>query len=58
MHRLLKRFAGYVSSGEIKEMQPIPNNIFTKEELEYLWNNGRIADINNQFVAMDIDNLE
>ncbi len=51
MHRLLSRFADMVSEGEIKDLEPIPNKMFTYEELEYLWRNGYIYESNNVFYA-------
>lgn len=58
MHTLLQKYAGYCSSGEIKEMQPLPNKLFTFDELQYLFNNGYITEIDNQFIAIEASNLE
>lgn len=52
MHRLMTKFAELVSEGEIKDLEPIPNNVFTYEELEYLYTNGIIYESNNQFIAV------
>lgn len=51
MHRLLSRFAEMVSEGEIEDLKPIPNKVFTFEELEYLYNEGFIYVDNNTFYA-------
>ena len=51
MHRLLARFAELVSEGAITDLKPIPNKTFTFEELEYLYNEGRIYEDNDVFIA-------
>ena len=40
-----------VSEGEIEDMKPIPNKVFTFEELEYLYNEGYIYESSNVFYA-------
>ena len=40
-----------VSEGEIEDLKPIPNKVFTFEELEYLYNEGFIYVDNNTFYA-------
>ena len=54
MHRLLKRYAGYVSSGEVKEMEPLPM-LFSFEELQYLYFRGFITELDNKFIAVVTD---
>lgn len=48
----MSRFAELVSEGTIKDLEPIPNLTFTKEELKYLFNEGCIYEYNNQFIAV------
>ena len=54
MDSLLRRYAGYCSNGEVKEMQPLPL-LFTFEELEYLYNHGYITELGNKFIAVVTD---
>ena len=58
MHQLVRRYAGYVSAGDIKYMEPLPNKIFTFEELQHLYNNGYITEIDNKFIAVETENFE
>ena len=58
LHQLVRRFAGYVSAGDIKYMEPIPNKLLTYGELQYLYFNGFITEIDNKFVAVEVENFE
>ena len=51
MHELLKRFHGYMTSGDVEYLKPIPK-YFTFKELEYLYNEGYITVIGNEFVSV------
>lgn len=51
MHELLKKFYGYMTSGDVEYFKPLPI-VFTFKELEYLYNEGYITVIDNRFVCM------
>ena len=51
MNPLLERFVELSEKGEVRDFEPIPNNVFTFEELEFLVNHGYIYESDNRFIA-------
>lgn len=51
MNPLLERFVELSEKGEVRDFEPIPNNVFTFEELEFLFNHGYIYESDNRFIA-------
>lgn len=58
MNRLMVKFADACADGTIEDMRPIPNRMFSFEELEYLYNQGCIYEDGNRFIASIPSSLE
>lgn len=52
MHELMRKFAEGCTSGLIEDFKPIPNKMFTLDELKYLYKNCCLYESNNVFIAV------